>query len=85
MFSRRAPGFGPVDSAGHAEFATVDMGGTEAPRCRGGGACAVALPAGYYVSLLAAARDHHAIPDIITIQCFKSQTIVRTIAEDVDA
>ena len=39
---------------------------------------------GYYVSLLAAARDHHAIPSVTTMQDFRSQTIVRTIAEDVD-
>lgn len=40
--------------------------------------------AGYYVSLLAAARDHRAIPSVTTMQDFKSQTIVRTIAEDID-
>lgn len=40
--------------------------------------------AGYYVSLLAAARDHRAIPSVTTMQDFRSQTIVRTIAEDVD-
>ena len=39
---------------------------------------------GYYVSLLAAARDHRAIPSVTTMQDFKSQTIVRTIAEDID-
>ncbi|MCC7299904.1 MAG: RimK family protein [Verrucomicrobia bacterium] len=39
---------------------------------------------GYYVSLLAAARDHRAIPSVTTMQDFRSQTIVRTIAEDVD-
>ena len=39
---------------------------------------------GYYVSLLAAARDHRAIPSVITMQDFRSQTIVRTIAEDID-
>jgi len=39
---------------------------------------------GYYVSLLAAARDHHAIPSVTTMQDFRSQTIVRTIAEDID-
>lgn len=39
---------------------------------------------GYYVSLLAAARDHRAIPSVATMQDFKSQTIIRTIAEDVD-
>jgi len=39
---------------------------------------------GYYVSLLAAARDHRAIPSVTTMQDFRSQTIVRTIAEDID-
>lgn len=39
---------------------------------------------GYYVSLLAAARDHRAIPSVTTMQDFKSQTIIRTITEDVD-
>jgi glutathione synthase/RimK-type ligase-like ATP-grasp enzyme len=39
---------------------------------------------GYYVSLLAAARDHRAIPSVTTMQDFRSQTIVRTIAEEVD-
>jgi glutathione synthase/RimK-type ligase-like ATP-grasp enzyme len=40
--------------------------------------------AGYYVSLLAAARDHRAVPTVTTMQDFKSQTIIRTIAEDID-
>ncbi len=39
---------------------------------------------GYYVSLLAAARDHRAIPNVTTMQDFRSQTIIRTIAEDID-
>lgn len=39
---------------------------------------------GYYVSLLASARDHRAIPNVTTMQDFKSQTIIRTIAQDVD-
>lgn len=39
---------------------------------------------GYYVSLLAAARDHHAIPDVTTMQDVRSQTLVRTIAGDLD-
>lgn len=39
---------------------------------------------GYYVSLLAAARDHRAIPTVATMLDFRSQTIVRTIAEDID-
>ncbi len=40
--------------------------------------------AGYYVSLLAAARGHRAIPSVTTMQDFRSQTIIRTIAEDID-
>lgn len=40
---------------------------------------------GYYVSLLAAARGHRAIPSVTTMQDFRSQTIVRTLAEDIDA
>lgn len=39
---------------------------------------------GYYVSLLAEARDHRAIPSIATIQDFKSQTIIRTISDEID-
>jgi glutathione synthase/RimK-type ligase-like ATP-grasp enzyme len=39
---------------------------------------------GYYVSLLAAARDHRAIPSVATMQDFHSQTIIRAIAEDID-
>jgi glutathione synthase/RimK-type ligase-like ATP-grasp enzyme len=39
---------------------------------------------GYYVSLLAAARDHRTIPTVATMQDFRSQTIIRTIAEDID-
>jgi glutathione synthase/RimK-type ligase-like ATP-grasp enzyme len=39
---------------------------------------------GYYVSLLAAARGHKPLPDINTIQDMKSQTIVRTLSEDVE-
>lgn len=39
---------------------------------------------GYYVSLLAAARGHRAIPTVTTMQDFRSQTIIRTIAEDID-
>lgn len=37
---------------------------------------------GYYVSLLAAARGHRAIPSVSTIQDFKSQAIVRIVSED---
>jgi glutathione synthase/RimK-type ligase-like ATP-grasp enzyme len=39
---------------------------------------------GYYVSLLAAARGHKPLPDINTIQDMKSQSIVRTLSEDVE-
>ena len=39
---------------------------------------------GYYVSLLAAARGHQPLPDISTIQDFKSPTIVRVMSEDID-
>jgi glutathione synthase/RimK-type ligase-like ATP-grasp enzyme len=37
---------------------------------------------GYYVSLLAAARGHTPIPNILTIQDFKSQTIIRVVSEE---
>jgi glutathione synthase/RimK-type ligase-like ATP-grasp enzyme len=37
---------------------------------------------GYYVSLLAAARGHTPIPNILTIQDFKSQTILRFVSEE---
>lgn len=39
---------------------------------------------GYYVSLLAEARGHKAIPNVTTIQDLKSQTIVRAITEEVN-
>ncbi len=39
---------------------------------------------GYYVSLLAAARGHKPLPDITTIQDFKSQTIIRIVSEEAD-
>jgi glutathione synthase/RimK-type ligase-like ATP-grasp enzyme len=39
---------------------------------------------GYYVSLLAEARGHKAIPNITTIQDLKSQTIVRAITEELN-
>jgi glutathione synthase/RimK-type ligase-like ATP-grasp enzyme len=39
---------------------------------------------GYYVSLLAAARGHKPLPDINTIQDMKSQSIVRTLSEDIE-
>ena len=40
--------------------------------------------AGYYVSLLAAARGHKPMPDINTIQDLKSPTVVRTLSDDLD-
>lgn len=39
---------------------------------------------GYYVSLLASARDHRAIPSVTTIRDMKDITVIRTIAEDID-
>lgn len=39
---------------------------------------------GYYVSLLAEARGHKAIPSITTIQDLKSQAIVRVISDEID-
>lgn len=39
---------------------------------------------GYYVSLLAEARGHRAIPNITTIQDLKSQTIIRVISDNID-
>ena len=39
---------------------------------------------GYYVSLLAAARGHKAIPSVTTIQEMKSQEVIRIITEDLD-
>ncbi len=39
---------------------------------------------GYYVSLLAEARGHRAFPNVSTIQDFKSQTIIRSISDDLD-
>lgn len=39
---------------------------------------------GYYVSLLAEARGHKVIPNVITIQDLKSQTIIRYISDDLD-
>ncbi|MBI1386891.1 MAG: ATP-grasp domain-containing protein [bacterium] len=39
---------------------------------------------GYYVSLLAAARDHRPIPSIETIQDMKSLSILRLISDDLD-
>jgi glutathione synthase/RimK-type ligase-like ATP-grasp enzyme len=39
---------------------------------------------GYYVSLLAEARGHRAIPNVTTIQDLKSQTIIRSITNELD-
>ncbi|MDW8287788.1 MAG: RimK family protein [Flammeovirgaceae bacterium] len=39
---------------------------------------------GYYVSLLAEARGHKSIPSVLTLQDFKSQTIVRNVADELD-
>jgi glutathione synthase/RimK-type ligase-like ATP-grasp enzyme len=39
---------------------------------------------GYYVSLLASAREHRAIPNVTTIGDFRNQTIVQAIASDID-
>ena len=40
--------------------------------------------AGYYVSLLAAARGHKPMPDINTIQDLKSRSVIRVLSEDLD-
>ena len=39
---------------------------------------------GYYVSLLAEARDHKPMPNVTTIQDMKSQGLVRFVSEDLD-
>jgi len=39
---------------------------------------------GYYVSLLAGARAHRAIPSVTTIRDFKNLAVIRSIANDVD-
>lgn len=39
---------------------------------------------GYYVSLLASAREHRAIPNVTTIRDFKDVTVIRSIADDID-
>lgn len=39
---------------------------------------------GYYVTLLATARGHKPLPNIITVQDMKSQTVVRFVSEDLD-
>jgi len=40
--------------------------------------------AGYYVSLLAAARGHRPIPDVSTIRDLQSTSIIRLVSEDLD-
>jgi hypothetical protein len=39
---------------------------------------------GYYVSLLASARDHRAIPNVTTIKDITHAPIIRSISEDID-
>jgi glutathione synthase/RimK-type ligase-like ATP-grasp enzyme/ribosomal protein S18 acetylase RimI-like enzyme len=39
---------------------------------------------GYYVSLLASARDHRAIPNVTTIRDFKNLSVIRSIATDIE-
>ncbi|PKP34742.1 MAG: RimK family alpha-L-glutamate ligase [Bacteroidetes bacterium HGW-Bacteroidetes-17] len=39
---------------------------------------------GYYVSLLASARDHRAIPSVTTMRDFKNLSVIRSIANDID-
>ena len=39
---------------------------------------------GYYVSLLASAREHRAIPSVTTIRDFRNLSVVRAIANDID-
>lgn len=39
---------------------------------------------GYYVSLLASARQHRAIPNVTTIRDFRDISIIRSIADDID-
>jgi glutathione synthase/RimK-type ligase-like ATP-grasp enzyme len=40
--------------------------------------------AGYYVSLLAEARGHKPVPNIVTLQDLKSQSIVRLVSDELD-
>jgi glutathione synthase/RimK-type ligase-like ATP-grasp enzyme len=40
--------------------------------------------AGYYVSLLAAARGHHPIPSLATIQDLRSKSVARVLSEDLE-
>ena len=39
---------------------------------------------GYYVSLLASAREHRAIPSVTTIRDFRNLSVIRAIADDID-
>ncbi len=39
---------------------------------------------GYYVSLLATARGHKPIPDVLTIQDLKSQSIIRIVSDELE-
>ena len=39
---------------------------------------------GYYVTLLATARGHRPLPNIVTVQDMKSQTVVRFVSDDLD-
>ena len=39
---------------------------------------------GYYVSLLASAREHRAIPSVATIRDFRNLSVIRAIANDID-
>ncbi|MBN2013406.1 RimK family protein [candidate division KSB1 bacterium] len=39
---------------------------------------------GYYVSLLATARNHNPMPSVMTIQDLKSQSIIRFVSDDLD-
>jgi len=39
---------------------------------------------GYYVSLLAEARGHRAIPSVTTLQDMRSPTLLRTVADDIE-
>ncbi|MGF1671567.1 MAG: RimK family protein [Balneolaceae bacterium] len=40
--------------------------------------------AGYYVSLLASARGHKPVPNVLTIQDLKSQAIIKIVTDDLD-
>jgi glutathione synthase/RimK-type ligase-like ATP-grasp enzyme len=40
--------------------------------------------AGYYVSLLAQARGHRPLPDVVTIQDLRNRSLLRTLSDDLD-